>query len=121
MAKEGCKKKTIRFVKHAWGLLGPVLAPHVARMVALVNELAPQIPDLLDSGHKKRKFVLDSALSKAKLIGHDAYDDIKDATIAELKDAIRVQIARSVYLLEGATEGWEDTVDMSDEGDPVAV
>lgn len=117
----GCKRKTIQFAKHAWKVLGPVLAPHVAQGVALVNEVAGLVPELLDSGHKKRKFVIDRTLTKAKAIAHDAYDDAKEVTVSELKGAIRTQIERSVFLLNGAHEGWEDTIDMADVNEPVSV
>jgi hypothetical protein len=117
----GCKQKTIKYAKYAWKVLGPVLAPHVAQGVALVNEVAGMVPELLESGHDKRKFVLDRTLRKAQDIAHDAYDDAKDVTVSELKGAIRGQIERSVYLLNGAYEGWEDTVDTADELTPVSV
>jgi hypothetical protein len=117
----GCKQKTVKFAKHVWAVLGPKLAPHVAESVALVNKLAPLLPDLLTGGHAKRKFVLDMALAEAKIIGHDAFDDAKEVTIAELKGAIRTQLERSVFLLNGAAGGWEDTMDMSDEDQPLSV
>lgn len=117
----GCKRATIKFAKHTWKILGPVLAPHVAQGVALVNEVRTLVPDLVRGGHAKRKLVIERTLRKAKEIGHDAYDDAKEVTLSQLEAAIRTQIERSVFLLEGAVDGWEDTVDTADELEPINV
>lgn len=99
---EGCKKRTIRYAKKAWQVLGPVLAPHVTAMVGVLEELGNDIPELITSNHDRRKIVISNTLKKAKAIGHDAFDDAKPLTIGMLESAVRAQIERS---LDGIREG----------------
>lgn len=110
----GCKKKTIAYAKHAWQVLGPVLAPHVTAIVNLVGELEQSIPTLLTSNHDRRRVVIESTLAKAKAIGHDAYDDAKTVTVGELEGAIRSQIQRSLHLIREDVESWTELDDPAD-------
>ena len=110
---EGCKKRTIRYAKKAWKVLGPVLAPHVTAMVGVLEELGDSIPELITSNHDRRKIVISSTIKRAKAIGHDAFDDAKPLTIGALESAVRAQIERS---LDGIREGtaWMEIDDPAD-------
>ena len=115
----GCKKRVVKFGKWAARTLGPVLGQHVLRTVGVLEDLSASIPDLL-SGHDKRKVVIDSTIRKAREIGHSAFDEAKDTTVAELERASRAAIESAIFnIREGIAI--DELADWSDADSPETV
>jgi hypothetical protein len=95
MAKGDCKRRVVRFGKRAARFLGPVLGALVPQAVGFLEMAKEQLPSVF-GGHEKRRFVLEIVKTRAKEMGHEAYDGLKDHLTSQAESYVRAHIENSL-------------------------